>query len=175
MTYYTVPTNMTVDFYLTQPSREGSFLNGQTLVLRPYYRSSRKKIDMRCFDILKCIGAGGFSKVFLVRYKEDGKFYAMKLIDKHFIAENNKKGIVENERNIMVGMKHPFILEMKFSFETLDFLVFVLEYCPGGELFTYVKKLRRMPEDVAKFYMIEILLAIEHLHSHNIIYRDIKP
>lgn len=75
----------------------------------------------------------------------------------------------------MVGMKHPFILEMKFSFETLDFLVFVLEYCPGGELFTYVKKLRRMPEDVAKFYMIEILLAIEHLHSHNIIYRDIKP
>lgn len=51
---------------------------------------------MRCFDILKCIGAGGFSKVFLVRYKEDGKFYAMKLIDKHFIAENNKKGIVEN-------------------------------------------------------------------------------
>jgi serine/threonine protein kinase len=53
--------------------------------------------------------------------------------------------------------------------------VFVLEYCPGGELFTYVKKFKRMPEEIAKFYMIEILLAIEHLHSKNIIYRDIKP
>lgn len=100
---------------------------------------------MRSFDIIKCIGAGGFSKVFLVRFKEDGKFYAMKLIDKHFIAENNKQGIVENERNIMAEVTHPFILELKFAFESADFLVFVLDYCPGGELFTYVKRFKRMP------------------------------
>lgn len=60
----------------------------------------------------------------------------------------------------MVSTRHPFILELKFAFESADFLVFVLEYCPGGELFTYVKKFKRMPEEVAKFYMIEILLAI---------------
>jgi hypothetical protein len=68
-TYVTVPTNLTYDFYLTQEDRDASFLNGQTVVLRPYYRSEKKKIDMKCFDIIKCIGAGGFSKVFLVRFK----------------------------------------------------------------------------------------------------------
>lgn len=53
--------------------------------------------------------------------------------------------------------------------------MFVLEYCPGGELFTYVKRFKRMPEDVARFYMMEILLGIEHLHGLSIVYRDIKP
>jgi hypothetical protein len=67
--YTTVPNNLTYDFYLTQPDRDASFLNGQSIVLKPLYSSSRKRIDMRCFDIIKCIGAGGFSKVFLVRYK----------------------------------------------------------------------------------------------------------
>jgi serum/glucocorticoid-regulated kinase 2 len=86
VSYTTVPTNLTYDFYLTQLERDASFLNGQSIVLKPLYRLSRKRIDMRSFNIIKCIGAGGFSKVFLVRYKEDGKFYAMKLIDKHFIA-----------------------------------------------------------------------------------------
>lgn len=94
--YATVPTNLTYDFYLTQLDREAAFFNGQAITLKPLYRSCRKRIDMRCFDVIKCIGAGGFSKVFLVRFREDGRFYAMKLIDKHFIAEHNKKGIVEN-------------------------------------------------------------------------------
>jgi hypothetical protein len=67
--YTTVPTNITYDFYLTQPDRDASFFNGQSIVLKPLYGTSRKRIDMRCFDIIRCIGAGGFSKVFLVRYK----------------------------------------------------------------------------------------------------------
>lgn len=89
-------------------------------------------MDIRSFEIIKCIGAGGFSKVFLVKFKEDGKFYAMKLIDKDFIVKNKKKSIVMNERNIMIEINHPFVLPLKFAFESSEFIIFVLEYCPGG-------------------------------------------
>jgi serine/threonine protein kinase len=124
---------------------------------------------------VKCIGTGGFSKVFLCRFKETGVFYAMKVIDKEFIIKNKKKKIVMNERNIMVELKHPFLIEMKFAFESKESLIFVLELCPGGELFSLVKKFRMMNEEVAKFYMIEILLGLEEIHKNHIIYRDFKP
>ena len=81
-----------------------------------------------------------------MKFKEDGKFYAMKLIDKDFIVQNKKKSIVMNERNIMIEIDHPFILPVKFAFESAEFIIFILEYCPGGELFTYVKKYKRMSE-----------------------------
>lgn len=124
---------------------------------------------------MKCIGTGGFSKVFLCRFKETGVFYAMKVIDKEFIIKNKKKKIVMNERNIMIELKHPFLIEMKFAFESKESLIFVLELCPGGELFSLVKKFRMMNEEVAKFYMIEILLGLEEIHKNHIIYRDFKP
>ena len=80
-----------------------------------------------------------------------------------------------NERNIMIEINHPFVLPLKFAFESSEFIIFVLEYCPGGELFTYVKKYRKLSEEAAKFFITEILLGIEHLHQRDIIYRDIKP
>lgn len=99
----------------------------------------------------------------------------MKVIDKEFIIKNKKKKIVMNERNIMIELKHPFLIEMKFAFESKESLIFVLELCPGGELFSLVKKFRMMNEEVAKFYMIEILLGLEEIHKNHIIYRDFKP
>lgn len=84
----------------------------------------------------------------------------MKVINKNFIIKNKKKGIVMNEKNIMECLSHPFIVEMKFSFETKKSLIFVLEFCPGGELFGLVKKFKVMNESVARFYMVEILLGL---------------
>ncbi len=78
------------------------------------------------------IGSGGFSKVFLCRFKADGKFYAMKVINKEIIIKNKKKGIIMNEKKIMSTSSHPFIVEMKFSFETQKHLIFVMDYCVGG-------------------------------------------
>ena len=62
------------------------------------------------------IGSGGFSKVFLCRFKKDGQFYAMKVIDKEVIVKNKKKNIIMNERNIMKDCHHPFLIDMKFAF-----------------------------------------------------------
>lgn len=152
--YTTSPTNLVYDYYLSQPECDIRFLNDKTITLRPYIGIHIKRIDLRSFEVVRCIGAGGFSKVYLARFKQDGKFYALKLIDKHFIVENRKKGIIENERRIMALLNHPFTLGLKFSFETADLLVFAMDYCAGGSLFTYVKHFRTMTEEMARFFML---------------------
>lgn len=99
----------------------------------------------------------------------------MKVIDKEVIVKNKKKNIIMNERNIMRASKHPFLIEMRFAFETERFLVFVVEYCPGGELFSLIKRYRRLSEDISRFYIIEIFLGLSYLHQSHVVYRDIKP
>lgn len=90
-----------MDYYFTLKNKDVSFLNGQCITLEPYKLEKQSKITLNSFDILYCIGTGGFSKVYLCRFKEDGKFYAMKVIDKGFIVKNKKKNIVMNEKKIM--------------------------------------------------------------------------
>lgn len=80
------------------------------------------------------------------------------------VVKNKKKKIVMNERNIMVNSKHPFLVNLKYAFEAEKYIVFVMEYCAGGELFGLIKKYRRLSEDVSKFYIIEIFLGLTYLH-----------
>ncbi|KAL8447074.1 hypothetical protein Emed_004598 [Eimeria media] len=79
------------------------------------------------------------------------------------------------ERAVLEVISHPFIVQMHFAFQTPRKLYFVLEYCPGGELFFHLQKDRKFTESRARFYAAELLLALEHLHKHNVIYRDLKP
>ena len=99
----------------------------------------------------------------------------MKLIDKEFILSNKKQGIVQNERDIMTVLDHPFIIKLEYAFESKNFIVFVLEFCSGGELFWQLRQVKRMKEEQARFYFIEICLAMYYLHSLSVVYRDIKP
>ena len=75
----------------------------------------------------------------------------------------------------MTKISHPFLLKLEYAFETKDYLAFAMEYCSGGELFFHLRKVKRMSEEMARFYFWEICLAIEYLHNRGIIYRDIKP
>ena len=86
--------------------------------------------------------------------------YAIKLIDKNFIVENGKQGIIINERNAMTQLDHPYLVKLDWSFESRNYIVFVMEYCSGGEMFYQLKKIRRMSEEQAKFYFIQICLGI---------------
>jgi len=79
------------------------------------------------------------------------------------------------ERRILENIRHPFIVKMDYAFQSDSKLFFVLEYCPGGELFFYLSQIGRFKEDAARFYASNILLALHHLHSQNILYRDLKP
>lgn len=70
---------------------------------------------------------------------------------------------------------HPFIIKLRYAFQTQEKLFYILDYCPGGELFFYLQQIGRFKESAVKFYAANILLAFNHLHSKNVLYRDLKP
>ncbi|XP_025092900.1 ribosomal protein S6 kinase beta-1-like isoform X3 [Pomacea canaliculata] len=139
----------------------------------------QEKVKPQDFELLKTLGRGGYGKVMQVRKltgQDSGKIFAMKVLKKATIARNAKDAAhTRAERNILEGVKHPFIVELKYAFQTDGKLYLILEYLPGGELFTRLDTEGILMEDAACFYIAEIVLAIEHLHSQGIIYRDLKP
>ncbi|KAJ3057882.1 serine/threonine protein kinase, AGC, partial [Quaeritorhiza haematococci] len=103
------------------------------------------------------------------------KTYAMKSLSKKTIIATKQTKHVMNEKNILESARHPFIVELLATFQDRDHLYIVMEYIVGGDMFTHLRKHRRFKEEVARFYASELVLAVEYLHSKNIVYRDLKP
>lgn len=179
VTFQSANKNISVSYYLTLLDRDLDIFENATLSLEPLFLEiiphQRDFVNLKDFNFIKCIGLGGFSRVYLVQQKTSGKMFALKLIDKMFIIKNKKEVIVQNERNIMTQIAHPFLLKLEYAFESNYFIGFVMEYCAGGELFYHLRRIKRMTEDQARFYFTEICLGIQYLHEKYIIYRDIKP
>ena len=135
----------------------------------------QKKVSLKDFTKIAVQGKGGFAKVLLVRKNDNNKIYAMKIIKKSFIHELGLDEQVLTERNVLVQADHPFIVKMYFSFQDQRKLYFILDYCPGGELWNKIVKNSKLNEETAKFYAGQIILVIEYLHENDIIYRDQKP
>ena len=127
------------------------------------------------FNLLRVIGQGSYGKVFLVKHKTTKVVYAMKVLKKEELLKRNQFEHTMAERRILEKIRHPFIVSLQYSFQTNRKLYFVLDYCPGGELFFYLQNIGRFKEKTACFYAANILFGIEELHKHNIIYRDLKP
>lgn len=134
-----------------------------------------EKVDVNSFTWLKQIGEGSYARVFLVRKIDSGKYFAMKVLKKKGIKDERSKERVITERNIIKGVQHPFIVKLHYSFQTEEKLYFVLDLLNGGDLFQHIARSGKFKENRAKFYAAEIILALEHLHSNNIVYRDLKP
>ncbi|CAH0517842.1 unnamed protein product [Peronospora belbahrii] len=133
-------------------------------------------VTMQDFEILKMLGKGSFGKVYMVRERGmDNKIYAMKVLRKSELVKRNQVGHTMMERRIMSSIDHPFIVGLKYSFQTASKLVMVSDYCCGGEIFFHLKKFRSFSEAMVRFYAAELVAAIGHLHERNIIYRDLKP
>jgi len=128
------------------------------------------------FVLMKVIGKGSYGKVMLVRTRKgDGKVYAMKMLQKENVVKRNQVEHTKTERQVLEAVSHPFVVCLHYAFQTPKKLYFVLEYCPGGELFFHLSRAGRFSEGRCRFYSCEILLALTYLHSLNIIYRDLKP
>uniref|UniRef100_A0A3Q1B0E7 Serum/glucocorticoid regulated kinase family member 3 n=1 Tax=Amphiprion ocellaris TaxID=80972 RepID=A0A3Q1B0E7_AMPOC len=128
------------------------------------------------FDFLKVIGKGSFGKVFLAKRNHDGKYYAVKVLQKKVILNRKEQKHIMAERNVLLkNVKHPFLVGLHYSFQTTDKLYFVLDFINGGELFFHLQRERTFPEPRAKFYIAEMASALGYLHSLNIVYRDLKP
>ena len=128
------------------------------------------------YTTIYVIGKGSYAKVILVRNTEDGKLYALKVLNKERVELKRQENHVKTERDILVEMnRSPFLVNFFGSFQTPTKLYFILEYCAGGELFNYLQKCKRFDEKTTKFYASQMVLAIEHLHKKDIVYRDLKP
>lgn len=145
-----------------------------TLDFKPLTKET-KPLSIEDFDLLKVIGKGSFGKVMQVRKKDTGKIYALKSIRKAHIVNKMEVTHTLAEKFVLSRVNSPFIVPLKFAFQSSEKLYLVLSFINGGELFYHLQKARRFPLIRAKFYICELLSAIETLHSMNIVYRDLKP
>ncbi|KAL3316264.1 Serine/threonine-protein kinase Sgk1 [Cichlidogyrus casuarinus] len=124
------------------------------------------------FEFLKLIGTGNFGKVYLAKNKFDNKVFAVKVLNKSKIRDPSR---VLVERNVLVQtLKHPFLCQLHYTFQSNTKLFFVIDYVNGGELFYHLSNEKRFNETKTRFYISEIACALGYLHSQNIIYRDLK-
>ncbi|CAM9547943.1 unnamed protein product, partial [Heterosigma akashiwo] len=129
------------------------------------------------FSFLRVVGKGAFGKVMLVRKeggRHTGRIFAMKVLRKSLIAEKGQIEHTKIEFRIFCAIRHPFICRLRYAFQNDEKLYLVTDYYCGGSLFYHLRKAQRFGEDRARFYMAEILSALEHLHKNQIIYRDLK-
>ena len=136
---------------------------------------SLKKISLESFTTLKVIGKGAYGKVFLVEEKGSGNIFAMKVLKKSAIIDERGKERVKTERDIIMQIRHPFIVTLHYSFQTDNKLFFILDFLNGGDLYTHITTTGKFKESRARFYTAEIILALDHLHKNGIVYRDLKP
>ena len=127
------------------------------------------------FKHLKLLGKGSFGKVVLVKNQNNNKLYAMKILDKKFIIKKNQVSHTQTERVLLEKLKHPFIVRLNYAFQDSKRLYFLTEFLQGGELFFHLRKNSGYKEKAVRFYMCQILLALEYMHKNNYIYRDLKP
>lgn len=127
------------------------------------------------FDLLKVIGKGSFGKVMQVRKKDTNRIYAMKILKKTHLVERDEVGHTKSERIILAKNCSPFLVGLKFSFQSPEKIYLVLDYINGGELFFHLQNEGKFSEERSRFYAAQLLSALESLHEINVIYRDLKP
>ena len=127
------------------------------------------------FEKISLLGRGSFGEVFLVKNKRNDKYYAMKILNKGAVKLRHQEIHTKAERDLMVKIHCPFIVGIKFAFQDQEKLYIITEYMQGGEIFYHLHKERKFNNEKTKFYISEIVLALEFLHNKHMLYRDLKP
>ncbi|KAI8098197.1 kinase-like domain-containing protein [Gilbertella persicaria] len=143
------------------------------LCYRPQQTSAPITFDS--FDLLRVIGRGSFGKVYVVRKKDTNRIYAMKVLRKSRIISRSEVTHTMAEKTVLAKIRNPFIVPLKFAFQSPDKLYLVLAFINGGELFHHLQLEGRFDENRSRFYTAELLSALECLHDFNVVYRDLKP
>lgn len=133
------------------------------------------KVCLDDFELLAVLGRGGFGKVMQVRHKHSNLVFAMKILKKSELRRRRQVERTQTERTILANVQHPFIVCLHYAFQNAQKLYMVMDFVQGGDFFTLMKKFRRLPEDWTRLYVLQIALALQHLHDREIVYRDLKP
>ncbi|XP_054804781.1 uncharacterized protein LOC129307870 [Prosopis cineraria] len=140
-----------------------------------YMRLQRHKMGADDFEPLTMIGKGAFGEVRVCREKGTGHVYAMKKLKKSEMLRRGQVEHVKAERNLLAEVDSNCIVKLYCSFQDEEYLYLIMEYLPGGDMMTLLMRKDTLTEDEARFYVGETVLAIESIHKHNYIHRDIKP
>ena len=138
-------------------------------------RKKRKKISIFDFEPLKIIGKGAFGEVRVCRYIPNNTIVAIKKMKKEEMHKKNQVLHVRAERDVLSEAKNEWIVDLKFSFQDQNYLYLGMEFLPGGDLMSLLMARDILPEQEAKFYAAEIVMAIESVHKLDCIHRDLKP
>lgn len=178
-------TIVSIDEDIEEEGKQDLVDNDEDFPMDECMKSNSKKYTPEDFRRIHVIGKGSYGKVYLVRkilqHKTEtqpaveGDLFAMKVLKKAELRKRKQVEHTKSERRILEKIHHPFVVGLHCAFQTEDKLYFVLDYCPGGELFFYIQHFQCFPEKIARFYASNILLGLEVLHQHNVVYRDLKP
>ena len=122
-------------------------------------KTKKQEVNIDSFYLHTVIGKGSYAKVVLVKKKDTGDIFAMKILKKKHIERRKQEEHVLTERNVLVGINHPFIINLYYSFQNERKLFFVLEYCPGGELFNLLQKRKQFTEEQYFLFPKRLLLT----------------
>ena len=132
-------------------------------------------LGIQDFETVKPISKGAFGVAYLCRHKKNNEYYAVKVLSKADVRRKNQFRCVNAEKSIMAVVDCPFVVHLYCSFQSRDSLYLVMEYVQGGDCYSLLQEIGALPEDWARQYMAEIVVALEYLHNKSIIHRDIKP
>ncbi|XP_047324112.1 probable serine/threonine protein kinase IRE [Impatiens glandulifera] len=136
---------------------------------------SKDRTSIEDFEIIKPISRGAFGRVFLARKRATGDVFAIKVLRKADMIRKNAVESILAERDILISVRNPFVVRFFYSFTCRENLYLVMEYLNGGDLYSLLRNLGCLDEDMVRIYIAELVLALEYLHSLNIIHRDLKP
>ncbi|CAG2111447.1 unnamed protein product [Medioppia subpectinata] len=137
--------------------------------------SESHQYSLKDFELLRVIGRGSYAKVLMVELKKTKRIYAMKVIKKELVTDDEDIDWVQTEKHVFeTASNYPFLVGLHSCFQTASRLFFVIEFVRGGDLMFHMQRQRRLPEEHARFYSAEISLALNFLHERGIIYRDLK-
>lgn len=139
-----------------------------------YLRFLRTRNKVDDYDTLKRIGKGAFGEVKLVRKKNDGKIYALKSLVKTQMVAGDQVARVRAERDILAESDSPWVVKLFTTFQDTRFLYMLMEFLPGGDLMTMLIKYDIFSEDITRFYIAEIIMAIEAVHKLEFIHRSVE-
>ncbi|CAI5757408.1 unnamed protein product [Candida verbasci] len=148
---------------------------GELMVTIDYKSMTKKHLSIEDFDLLKVIGKGSFGKVMQVIKKDTKQIYALKTLRKSHLVSRMEVTHTMAERSVLARVNNPFIVPLKFSFQSNEKLYLVLSFINGGELFYHLQREGKFSMDRSRFYIAELLSALSSLHEMNVIYRDLKP
>eukprot|EP01130_Rhizamoeba_saxonica_P001322 TRINITY_DN11199_c0_g1_i1.p1 TRINITY_DN11199_c0_g1~~TRINITY_DN11199_c0_g1_i1.p1 ORF type:complete len:487 (-),score=95.82 TRINITY_DN11199_c0_g1_i1:36-1496(-) len=145
-----------------------------------YIRSRRIRLSTDTFKTIKIIGKGSFGEVRLVRMRGTSKFYAMKKLSKSSMIKRNQVGRIKAERDALAHLndfykQNPWVVRLYYSFQDALSIYLIMEYVPGGDMMSRLIEYDIFPEEDVRFYIAELILAIDSIHQYGYVHRDIKP